>query len=472
MYKDKSVAGNTIKTAYIGPEFSTDYVAPIVKVTEEKEGRLIRWNKIDSDNLLGYRVVASMNDSTPSYPDNGYLYWITNTNQNYAVIDNSTEYKNGDFGSYFTKGQKYYISVTAIYKDKRVTGNTVQFTYRVDENPETYAVPKITVTQENGRHIIRWNNIDSNNLQGYKIVASMNDSTPSYPDNGYLYWIKDKNKDYAVIDNSSKYKSGDFGGYFTKGQKYYISVTAVYNDKNVTSNIVRIKYNDTENPELYKAPVVTSAVENGKLVIRWNKLDSSNLQGYKVVASKNDSTPAYPENGYLLWITDKNRDYAVIDNSIQYNSGDFGKYFTGGEKYYFSVTAVYNDKKIAGNTIYCKYEGQDNPELFPAPVVKAEYENGNMVIKWDKIESTELVEYRVAISQNNQAPVYPANGYYGVYDKDTTSVVLDSTTDYINGDFKNLADGIEYYFSVTAVYSNNKCTEGNAVKKLYLLPPQ
>ena len=92
--------------------------------------------------------------------------------------------------------------------------------------------------------------------------------------------------------------------------------------------------------------MVTSAVENGKLVIRWNKIDSSILQGYKVVASKNDSTPAYPENGYLLWITDKNRDYAVIDNSIQYNSGDFDKYFTSGEKYYFSVTTVYSAETV------------------------------------------------------------------------------------------------------------------------------
>lgn len=472
VYKDKVVAGNTLQFTYGGPENPEAYIAPKVTVAEENGRLVVRWDKIASSNLQGYKVVASKGDSTPSYPDNGYLYYITDKNKNYAVVDNSTPYNNGDFGKYFTKGQSYYFSVTAVYNDRNVAGNVVRARYNANDNPEYYVTPSVSVTTENGKHVLRWNRIDSPNLQGYRIVASKDDSTPSYPDNGYLYWITDKNRDYAVIDNADAYNGGDFGKYFTKGQRYYLSVTAVYNDKNIPGNTVRIKYDGTENPELYQTPVVTSAVENGRLVIRWNKIDSPILQGYRVVASKNDSTPSYPENGHLLWITDKNRDYAVIDNSVQYNDGDFGKYFISGETYYFSVTAVYNGKNVEGNAVSCKYEGPDDPELFPAPVVKAEYENGSLVIKWDKIESSELAEYRVVISQNNQSPVYPANGYYGLYDKNTTSVILDSSVDYTSGDFTKLTDGIEYYFSVTAVYNNNKCIAGNVVKKLYLLPPR
>jgi hypothetical protein len=472
VYKDRVETGGGIQFTYEGQQSPEAYVAPKVTVTEENGKLVVRWDKIDSSYLKGYRVVASKDDSTPSYPENGYLYWITDKNKTYAVIDNSTPYNGGDFGKYFTKGEKYYFSVTAVYKDKNVAGNAVRKKYNATDNPEYYAAPSVSVTAENGKHILRWNRIDSPNLLGYRIVASKDDPTPSYPENGYLYWITDKNRDYAVIDNDDAYDGGDFGKYFTKGQKYYLSVTAVYNDRNVAGNAVRIKYNGTENPELYQAPVVTSEVENGRLIIRWNKIDSPNLTGYKVVASKNDPTPSYPENGYLYWITDKNKNYAVIDNSTPYNDGDFGKYFTKGEKYYFSVTAVYSDKNVEGNAVSRKYEGPDNPELYFAPVVKAEYENGSLVIKWDKIESSELTEYRVVISRNNQSPAYPANGYYGVYDKNTTSVVLDSNTEYTKGDLKKLTDGIEYYFTVTAVYNNEKYVTGNVVKKLYLLPPR
>ncbi len=472
VYKDRVVSSKGIQFTYEGQGSPEAYIAPKITVTEENGRLVVRWDKINSPNLQGYRVVASKNDSTPSYPENGHLYWITDKNKNYAVIDNSIPYSNGDFGKYFTKDQSYYISVTAVYNDRNIAGNTVSVKYKANDNPEYYVTPSVSITTENGRHVLRWNKIDSPNLQGYRIVASKDDSTPSYPDNGYLYWITDKNKDYAVIDNADVYNGGDFGKYFTKGQRYYLSVTAVYNDRNVAGNTVRIRYEGTENPELYQAPVVTSGIENGRLVIRWNKIDSPNLQGYRVVASKNDSTPSYPENGDLLWITDKNRDYAVIDNSAQYNNGDFGKYFISGETYYFSVTAVYNDKNVAGSTIFSKYEGPDNPELFKAPVAKAEYENGSLVVKWDKIESPELIEYRLVISQNNQSPAYPGNGYYGVYDKNTTSVILDGSLEYTNGDFKKLTDGIKYFISVTAVYNNNKYVTGNVVEKLYLLPPR
>ncbi len=472
VYKDRYVAGNTARMTYNGPEDPTLRTVPNVTISSENNTQVVRWGNISTDYLKGYAVVISKNDSSPRYPDEGYLYYIKDKNRNYAVINNSSKYNNGDFGNYLTKGQNYYASVTAVYKDGFVVGNAIQFTYSGQENPEAYIAPKVTVSEENGRLVLRWDRINSPNLQGYKVVASKGDSSPSFPDNGYLYWFTDKNRDYAIIDNSTAYANGDFGKYFTKGQEYFLSVTAVYNDKNVTGNAVKIKYNSTENPELYQTPVVTSAIENGRLVVRWNKIDSPILQGYRLVASKNDSTPTWPENGHLLWITDKDRNYAVIDNTVQYNNGDFDKYFKSGETYHFSVVAVYNDRVITGITISCKYEGPENPELFPAPAVKAEYENGSLVIKWDKIGSSELVEYRVVISQNNQSPVFPANGYYGVYDKNLTSVILDNTVEYTNGDFKKLTDGVEYYFSVTAVYNNNKCVAGNAVKKLYLLPPR
>lgn len=101
----------------------------------------------------------------------------------------------------------------------------------------------------------------------------------------------------------------------------------------------------------YPAPLVTADVADNKIVLKWQPIYDSRLQGYKVVISKHNPNPKYPEDGYLYWITDKNRTYAVIDNHESYNNGDFGSHLTPGEEYYFSVTAVYGDRKVGGNTI-------------------------------------------------------------------------------------------------------------------------
>jgi len=359
-----------------------------------------------------------------------------------------------------------------VVKEEKVPYEEDKLPYEDDENEEDiYVKPVVKVKTSDGKIVVSWNKIDSPKFQGYRVVISKKDSTPAYPENGYLYYITDKNKTSVVIDNSKPYEvNSDFGNYLDKGVQYYVSVTAEYSDKVVAGNAVKFKYDGPENPELYVAPEVNAFFENGKLVLRWQQIDSSKFVGYRVVASKDDSTPSYPENGYLYSITDKTKNYAIIDNKTKYTEGDFGGYFINGEKYYFSVTAVYTDKVVPGNAVRVKYSGEDSPELFPAPEVSAAYKDGKLVIKWDKIDSPQLVEYRLVISEENKTPAYPADGYYNKpYSADTTSVVIDGSKTYYDGDFSTLTYGNEYYFSVTAVYKNNKYVAGNPVKVLYLI---
>lgn len=58
----------------------------------------------------------------------------------------------------------------------------------------------------------------------------------------------------------------------------------------------------------------------------WQRISDQRFQGYKVVISRNNSRPAYPGDGYLYYITDRDVTTAVIDNEESYNSGDFGQY--------------------------------------------------------------------------------------------------------------------------------------------------
>lgn len=91
-----------------------------------------------------------------------------------------------------------------------------------------------------------------------------------------------------------------------------------------------------------------------KLLISWDKITSSNFNGYKVVISKSDSTPVYPDNGYLAYITDRNNTSITVHDGDCYNGGDFDGRLESGTTYYFSVTVLYNNGKTAGNVVRAK----------------------------------------------------------------------------------------------------------------------
>ncbi|HHW30818.1 MAG TPA: S-layer homology domain-containing protein [Clostridiaceae bacterium] len=217
-----------------------------------------------------------------------------------------------------------------VVKEEKVPYEEDKLPYEEDDEEDNYTKPEVSLSVENGVQILRWNKIDSKNFKEYRVVISKNDSTPDIED-GYLHRFTDPNRTFAIINNLEKYTGGDFGNYLTKGVNYYITVIAVYSDKILTGNVLQFQYNGTENPELYVAPVVTASEENGKLVLRWNQIDSPNFVGYRVVASKSDSSLNYPDNGYLYAISDRTKNYAVIDNKTAYTNGDFGKYFVKGE---------------------------------------------------------------------------------------------------------------------------------------------
>ncbi len=101
----------------------------------------------------------------------------------------------------------------------------------------------------------------------------------------------------------------------------------------------------------HPVPVVNASVDHCKVRMDWDVITDSRLQGYKVVISKNNPAPKYPDDGYLFWITDRNHNSAEIRSTDHYNGGDFGGYLQPGQKYYFSITAVYSDTKVAGNAV-------------------------------------------------------------------------------------------------------------------------
>jgi PKD repeat protein len=241
---------------------------------------------------------------------------------------------------------------------------------------EPHEVPLITGTTENGKIRLDWDVITNPCLQGYKVVISKNNPNPKYPDDGYMFWITDRNTNHAIISSTDHYNGGDFGGYLQPGQKYYFSITAVYSDAKIAGNVVELVYPGsgtptttcttkptttcTQNPcEPYTVPLLNGSInQDEKVRLGWDVIPNSCLQGYKVVISKNNPNPKYPDDGYMAWITDRNTNFSVIDSTMHYNGGDFGGYLQPGQRYYFSITAVYPNAKVPGNVI---------PLTYPAP---------------------------------------------------------------------------------------------------------
>lgn len=224
--------------------------------------------------------------------------------------------------------------------------------------------PTVTVKQEGDGIRISWTAVtNTTDFQYYKIVASINCSSPRYPDNGYATYITDAKTTSYYIENGSSYNGGDFCN-FSGGTTYYFSVTTCYEDEKYVGNAVTAAmpgnpYVEPTCPpvNLSNTPVVTVTAGTNEGVsgvwVSWTPIvdSSSGFQFYKVVASPNCSSPRYPDNGYATYITDSSVTSYFIKTGSGYNGGDVGT-FASGTSYYFSVTTCLSDSsRLAGNAV-------------------------------------------------------------------------------------------------------------------------
>lgn len=233
--------------------YYSGYPRPQVNAISDSSGIHLSWDRITHSDLRGYRVVVSRYDSTPAYPENGYLYYYTDTYRTYADINNSTRYTNGDFGDYLSSGSWYYVSVTAVYRNgMNVPGNAVRVQYKKGWSDDTnYQTPELTATSDSSGVHLSWSGVSSSKLMYYKVVISRYDSDPTHLDEGWLYTIYGNNaadRTDVVVDNSKVYNDGDFGKYLVPGYKYYFRVIAVYeNDVIKGSNVLHMEYKGPRN---------------------------------------------------------------------------------------------------------------------------------------------------------------------------------------------------------------------------------
>ncbi|HEX2946540.1 MAG TPA: S-layer homology domain-containing protein [Clostridia bacterium] len=257
------------------------------------------------------------------------------------------------------------------YDDEKVTYDDVENSGEEESNSEEEGADEetdhdtglvssdIRVSISGDKALLSWDRITSSSFTGYKVVISRNDSTPVYPDNGYLAYITDRNTTSMTVKAGDGYNGGDIGGNLKSGVDYYFSITVLYNDGKVPGNVVRTKLPAGSNEEdedfsAKRSSNIRVNVSGDRALLSWDRINSSDFNGYKVVISRNDSNPAYPDDGYFAYITDRNTTSITVKAGDCYNGGDIGGNLESGVNYYFSITVLYNDGKTPGNAIRAK----------------------------------------------------------------------------------------------------------------------
>ncbi|MCK5762842.1 MAG: S-layer homology domain-containing protein, partial [Clostridiales bacterium] len=206
-----------------------------LELTYIEGGVILNWNYETDKAVSEYKVVASKSNENPIYPTDGYTKYIQSNSTTIYIGDS---YNNGDFLK-FEPGEEYYFSITALAGDEKISSNVIRAMMPAAISTEG-RVPVVRVSQLEDSILVQWNEISTQGLRGYKIVASTSNPNPAYSEDGYAFWITDLSVRSKEIYVNANYNGGDLGGKFIADENYYVSVTAVYSDAKVPGNAILI----------------------------------------------------------------------------------------------------------------------------------------------------------------------------------------------------------------------------------------
>lgn len=295
------------------------YLNQLTVTDEGVAGLVLRWGMSpESKTLKYYKVVISANDPAPMYQEDGYLYALDRASTS-CRIDNKSAYNGGDFGGRLTPGQSYYFAITYVFSDGKVSSNVVRASYNgpACTPPQLPTDLKLKQTAEN---TLQWSYPSvTEGFKYYKVVFSKTDTTPQYPDNGYLQAISNVNQTSCTFQAGDGYNgTSDFGSSLTPGETYYVAITYVYTSGSVTSNVVQVTVPGTAPTT---PPTSGTLSLDGDHTLLWSQPSSlTGFQYYKVVFSQTDNTPSYPENGYLTAISEPTSTSCLFSSGQSYHA--------------------------------------------------------------------------------------------------------------------------------------------------------
>ena len=349
-------------------------------------------------------------------------------------------------------------------------------------NQYKYIAPTIKAVSATSGITLSWNELDFVNM-GYtgKVIYQIM-AAKSETDLKNMSAVKIGALDFLSTDEQpTSYFIESDAEIFETGDYCCFALYAVYSgDIYVKSNIVKAAIPGTSptpspTPSPSATPLPSATPEPaGKLVsgyvsgeyvyLSWQKNEKEGFSGYKIVASTTNENPAYPEDGYLKYITDVNT------TSKSLYEGYAG--LKANTYYYFSVTYLYNDgSRIIGNAVRLKVpEKEDEPEPTTTPTgdydqstISGSIDGSTISLNWSAIDDSRFAGYKVVASYTVPNPVYPNQKYlYYITSSGDTSRSFDVA--YLVSKLGTYESGAVCHFSITVLYDGGTTKiAGNAI---------
>ncbi len=316
VYKDSEILSysNTVTITYNedGNDDDEDSSELDFAAKSNSSGVKLTWDEYD-DDIDSYKILRSTSDSSPTYPDQSYKSISSTSTTSYT--DTSV-----------TDGKKYYYRLAVYYDgDVELYSDTITITYNEDGDDDA----NIDLEADNiGDGIeLTWDEYDDDSIDGYKILRSTSDSTPTYDDQYY---------DYVEDYDTTSYTDTSV----TDGKKYYYRI-AVYDSGDVIaySNIVSITYDEDAGNDF---TLTVSNASNG-VKLEWDTYDDD-MDSYKILRSTSDSSPTYPNQSYT-YINDEDTT-TYTDKNVE-----------NDEKYYYRIAVYYDGDIVAySNTVNITFD--------------------------------------------------------------------------------------------------------------------
>jgi hypothetical protein len=216
----------------------------------------------------------------------------------------------------------------------------------------------------------------------------------------------------------------------------------------------------TPTPKPVTAALTLSGVAKADGVhLSWKAYASSDFSYYKVVRSETNSNLKYPDDGYILYSTEKGLAAYTDETSV------------AGKSYYYRICVKVESGEVkCGNVIRLAavgpkeaatpkptaQEGGYTPVSDSLKLTAVKADEG-MALSWTKFNKEGFSYYKVVRSETNSDLYYPHDGYIKVStEQDLTS--------YVDADGEA---GKSYYYRICAKVAAGTVYCGNVVQKTY-----